>query len=265
MHDSKHSELAVFIVCLWYLSQKMLNMCNGQTSILQQKDMYSTKIHSYTHWSAWVCKIGCSLHSSPKHPAETNKTAAERAEIWRSCNTFKLCASPRQSTVLTALVVHISINLCGATKKNMFEFARGKKKGGTRKTRKLLFSCAMQPVYSCVWRCDWGPLRANLKENHEQKARQEEPGKYQSRRVLIWGESGRFLAYWTQKRLEKCSGFRAKWFLFNINLLMLIAPNTLLHYFVINQLHLYRRSLWRFCYQMSNSQYWVNYILFADQ
>lgn len=95
-----------------YLSQKMLNLCNRQTSIPQQKDMFCTEIHSgFVHWRARVCKIGRSLHSSPKHPAETNKTTAERAAIWRSCNAFTPCASPRQSPVLTAPVVRISIHL----------------------------------------------------------------------------------------------------------------------------------------------------------
>lgn len=103
----KKSVLAFFRVCLWceghnkkkkkkdsyftaaYLSQKVLNSGYGQTSTPQLKDMHSIVIHSRSkHWTSRVCEIGHSLHNSPKHCAETNKTAGELAVGWWSYNAF---------------------------------------------------------------------------------------------------------------------------------------------------------------------------------
>lgn len=72
-----------------YLSQKVLNSGYGQTSTPQLKDIHSIVIHSRSkHWTSRVCEIGHSLHNSPKHCAETNKTAGELAVGWWSYNAF---------------------------------------------------------------------------------------------------------------------------------------------------------------------------------
>lgn len=80
----------------------------------QYKDTHSTKIHYRSkHWSAWVCKIGHSLHNSLKHPTGKSKAAGELAvkAIMHSWLHYLLSAHRDKIPSGLLWVMYISVNL----------------------------------------------------------------------------------------------------------------------------------------------------------